>query len=182
MDIPTLVVLVVGGVAVIASYVFVFRRVSSGYLSPSNPYWLGYSAPTIKALVILQLLAVAGFFMFAVPWVFMESPQGGSLAHEAALPVILGLFMIAAALWAPFMQKAVNSPTAAGSTPWKAAGAAALFVCAAASVLLVAMAAEETNPRWYVLLGTVLFAATTVLGDGIAYPARMLTRDIRANA
>jgi len=179
LDTASLIILIVGGAAVLASYFWVFRSEGASYLSPANPYWLGYSNGTIQALVLLQVLAVVGFFLFVVPWVVISPPEGGLGARKGALPATLALFLAAATLWAPAMKEAVKTRSRAHSNTWKGVGAGALFVCAIASILFVAMAAEEDSPRWYVLLGTILFAGTTVLGDGVAYPARMLTRDIR---
>lgn len=179
IDTASLIILTVGGAAVLASYFWVFRSEGASYLSSSNPYWLGYSKGAIRALVVLQVLAVVGFLLFAVPWVFISSPEGGLGARRGALPATLALFLVAAALWAPAMREAIKTGSRTHSKTWKGVGAGALFLCAVASILFVAMAAEEANPRWYVLLGTILFAGTTVLGDGVAYPARMLTRDIR---
>ncbi len=180
LDKASLVVLCVGGLAVLLSYAWAFSDVKGGYACACNPYWLGYSSPLIQALVILQLLAVLGFFGFVVPWVFIEAPKGGLLSHAAALPVVLGAFLAAATLWGPAMRMAVRTDSASQSRTWKWVGAGALWVCAIASILFVAGAVEEDNPRWYLVLGAMCFALTTVLGDGVAYPARMLTRDIRA--
>jgi xanthine/uracil permease len=51
---------------------------------------------------------------------------------------------------------------------------AALLFVAVASILFVAAASEEQRPRWYVLLGTLLLAITTVLCDGVAWNSRFI--------
>ena len=161
---------VVGGAAVLATYVVVFRNYREGYTSSAHPFWLGYSKPTIQTLVALQLAAVVGFFLFAIPWLFIEQPQGGVLGSSAALTVTLGMFMLASAAWAPCMRQALTTRLLS----WKLASCMALWVAAACSIVLVAGAAEENKPRWYVLLGVILFAMTTVLADGVAYTARTI--------
>jgi hypothetical protein len=160
----------VGGAAVLATYVAVFSNYPHGYTSPAHPFWLGYAKPIIRTLIALQVAALIGFFLFAVPWLFIEQPQGGVLGTSAALTVTITLFMAASVAWAPCMRKALTTRT----LPWKLASCMALWVAAACSIVLVAGAAEETNPRWYVLLGVLLFATTTVLADGVAYTARTL--------
>lgn len=170
VDVLATVFTAVGGAFVLATYVSVFRNYGQGYMSPSHPFWLGYSKSTIQMLVILQLAAVAGFFLFTIPWLFVEQPQGGVLSHPAALAVTLGVFMVASSAWAPCMRQALLTRSLA----WKLAACVALWGAAACSIVLVAGAAEETKPRWYVLLGTLLFATTTVLADGVAYTARTI--------
>lgn len=173
VDIPATVTTVVGGAAVLSTYVLVFRKYSEGYMSPAHPFWLGYAKPTVRALVALQVAAVVGFFLFAVPWLFIGQPEGGLLGSSpAALSVTLGLFMVASALWAPCMRQALTTR----SLPWKLAACASLWVAAASTLVLVAGAAEEVEPRWYVLLGVILFGMTTVLADGVAYTARTIVK------
>lgn len=171
VDILATVFTAVGGALVLLTYVAVFRNYTQGYMSATHPFWLGYSAPTIRMLVLFQLAAVVGFFLFAIPWLFIEQPQGGVLSHPAALALTLGVFMLASAAWAPSMQRALLTRSLA----WKLTSCVVLWAAAASSIVLVAGAAEETRPRWYVMLGVILFAATTVLADGVAYTARTIT-------
>lgn len=170
VDVPASVVAILGGMAVLATYVIVFRNYSQGYISPAHPFWLGYSKPVIQTLVSLQAAAVVGFFLFAIPWLFIRQPQGGVLSRPAALAVTLAVFMAASAAWAPCMEQALQKRTLL----WKLAATISLWVAAACSIMFVAGAAEETEPRWYVMLGALLFAATTTLADGIAYSARTI--------
>lgn len=175
-----LAVTLAGGLLVLASYVYAFRGGTAGYLDAANPYWLGYSLHTIRALTVVQLVSAVGFFLFVVPWVLDRPPTTGLLGNctPAALPVALGLFMAASMVWAPAMRRA----HAAGDARARWAAILALWVAAAMAGLFVVGAATEEEPRAMVLVGTLLFALTIVGADGVAYTARMLTRGLPARA
>jgi hypothetical protein len=166
LNVPSLVVLLVMGAVLAASYALLAWRKGSatGYIG--SPLWLGMERSTVIMLVFLQALAAVGFLSAVLTWVFFAPPSGGVLSyHPAVLPVVLGVFLASSAAWAFLMS---------ADDPNKIAVSASLVVTAVASIVLVAGAAEETRPRWWVVGGTLLLALVTVLGDGVAWNARWL--------
>lgn len=172
-DTPALVIVVIGGLATFLSYALAFKDNTTGYLAANNPYWLGYTQTTITWLVALQLAAALGFLMFAITWLFLDKPKTGVLARPGAMAAAFAVFFVGAVAWAPCQRRVTLKGGGAG---WKAAASLALVASAVGSLLFVAGAAEDTDGPWYALVGTILLAATVVLGDGVAYNARMLTR------
>lgn len=169
VDTPATCVTVGGGLAVLLSYYIAFRGSKHGYMSPKNPFWLGHTAPAIRALVLVQLVSLVGFFLFVVPWLFVEQPQGGLLEGDGSLAAVMAVFMLASALWAPLMLGVVRF-----GGGWRLAAAAVLVVAAVCSVLFLAGSVTEREPRWYVVAGAAMFAATIVGADGTGYVSRLL--------
>lgn len=164
-QIASLVVVVVGGACVIASYAMLAQTSAGdrGYID--SPLWLDAGRDTVIALVALQALAAVGFLAAVGTWIFGKPPTGGLMARPAALPVTLAVFMVFSALWAFFL---------AWGAAFKGVVALTLIAVALASVALLAGAAEETKPRWWVVLGLLLLSTTTVLSDAVAWNSRFL--------
>jgi hypothetical protein len=169
-QISTLVVAVVGGVLVVGSYIYLTLSVGSGsYLD--SPLWNGIGRDAVIALVFMQALAAIGMIAAICTWVFGDPPRGGLMSRPAALPVTLAVFLVASALWAFLM---------ASKTPAKGAVVFVLVAAAAASIAMLAGSAEESNPRWWVLMGLFFLCATTVLGDAVVWNSRFLTTALPA--
>jgi hypothetical protein len=141
-------------------------------LFPAITSVLGLGLPQnfIYIAVGFQLLAAVGFIVMITSW-FKTPPEGGLLGrHEAVLPIIVVFILIASMLWAPLTVTRINT----GSIAAKVGAVVSLIATAIGSILLVAGACEETKPRWYVMIGAILFAIVTVLFDGVAYNCRFI--------
>jgi hypothetical protein len=170
MDVYTFFTTVVFGIGVLVSYALVFAKEPSSGGYAGSRMWLGYPRPVIYMLMVLQLLAVVGFVAMMLSWI-ITPPSGGLLGkHRAVLPAVVAVTLLASTVWAPATQRALTSDTTAS----KVAVVASLVVAAVGSILLVAGAAEEHVPRVETVLGSVAFAATTVLADAVAWNARFI--------
>jgi hypothetical protein len=165
VDTVSLAVLIVfGGVLVVSYTLLGFKHKGVGYVA--SPLWLGMGRSTVIMLVVLQVFAAIGFLLSVLTWVLVRSPNGGVLSYSpAVLPLVLALFLAASSSWA-FLLLFDN--------PNKIAVSASLIITALASVVLAAGAAEENEPRWWVVLGTLLLGLVTVLSDGVVWNARWI--------
>ena len=169
MNTPLLVSSCVLGLCVLLSYYVIFRRATnSGYFQ--HPFWLGLPKEFIIFASVLQCLAAIGFCVALTSWV-KKSPEGGLLSlHPALLPLIVSVLLVASIAWAPLTDVRMRT----GSRIAKIGASASLTVTAIGSILLVAGASEETNPRWSAMIGTLLFAIVTVICEGVIYNARFI--------
>lgn len=175
VDYASLLVTTVLGAAVLLSYYFVFRGETESYLG--SRFWLGMPRGTTATLTVFQVLAAVGFVVAIGTWVFGEGPRGGVLGRNSlALPLTLGVMLAASAAWAPLTKMGLEDR----SRTWAhALVVLSLVATAACSVVLVAGAAEENTVRPHVLAGLLVFASTTVLGDGVAWNARYIAASMK---
>lgn len=163
----TLAVAILGGLGVIGSYVYLAKTQKTSYIH--SPLWLNMGRQVVIPLTILQILAAMGLLAAIGTWIFGNAPDGGIMALPAALPITLGVFLAASIAWAVLIAQ--------GGPP-KAAVSFSLVMAAIASILLLAGAAEEAKPRWWIVLGLVIFCSVTVLADGVVWNARYIKRGI----
>lgn len=165
VDIPSVSILVVLGTVVLISYVLLaLRHKNTNYIS--SPLWYGLGRSTVIVLVVLQAFAVIGFLAAIITWVFFEPPKGGVLSYSPViLPVTLAVFLSSSAAWAFLMLS---------DKPNKAAVVASLVLTALSTIILIAGAAEENNPRWWIVLGTLLLGLVTILSDAVVWNARFI--------
>ena len=161
MDISLLVILIVGGLGVLLSYMYVFLK-----LCPANyithPFWFGIPPVIVRILCVFQIFAALGFLLSAVSWIH-EPPKEGVMGRPWALLSTLLVFFLGSILW-PFATHFKLSSLAVGS----------LVAVALSSIVLLAGSIEEQNPRWWIVLGWILFSIVTVLCDGILWNARYI--------
>jgi hypothetical protein len=163
-QVATMVVALVGGALVIASYAYLATSSpGGGYLD--TPLWNGIGRHTVIALVAMQVLAAVGAVAAIGTWI-ANPPKGGLMSRTGALPATLAVFLTASALWGFLM---------AMKTPSKAGVSVTLIVAAATSIAMLAGSAEESAPRWWVVLGLLLLCATTVLADAVVWQSRFMT-------
>lgn len=165
VDVPSISVMAAMGPVLLASYIMLAQKYpGTSYIDSS--LWLGMGRPLIIALVCLQLLAAVGFLAAICTWVFAKPPVGGLLSyHKAILPVLLGVFLASSSAWA-FLLLA-DKPSVAGVS-------ISLVVTAICTILLIAGAAEETVPRWWIVVGLMLLGLITVLGDAVVWNSRWI--------
>lgn len=165
MLVPEAVVLGVSAPILFWSYAQLAQETQGTYLR--NPHWLGFDKNTVAFVVLFQVLAAVGFLASVGTWVFAKPPQGGVLTyHRWVLPITLCVFMVGAIGWAQTLRRG-----------YKWGVSASLVATALATVVLIAGAAEETNPRWWVVAGLLALGFVTVLVDGVMWNARWLSRN-----
>lgn len=153
-------IVVIFGVLLLASYFWVFRN-AEGYLT--NKLWLGLPKNLVLGLVILQVLAVVGFFAAFGTWILQGPPKSGFLAKPGLLEVLTFVFLGTALLW-PWAVHWEN----------KALQVSSLSLTALVCLLLLGGSVTEEFPSWWVVLGLLFLCHTTVLSDGIVWSARRM--------
>ena len=172
MNILPFIITIIGVIIVLLSYYIVFKGSGKTYLT--SDYWLGQPSSIVKIFVIFQVLAVIGFLMFmASPsgWLFGKSPQGGILGNSTLFNIILILFFLSSASWAFLAREGMK-----GSKMYAILCSISLIITAICSIIFIAGSVEETKPRWFVVLGTILLGITTILGDGASWNARFIKK------
>jgi len=160
-----LAVLIVGGTGVVASYVYlmVTHHHQTSYVD--SPLWLGMPRSVVIPITILQVIAAIGFLAAVCTWLFDAPPKEGLMSRTGALATTLAVFFAASVGWAALMSRR-NPPVWAVSL--------CLIAAAASSIAMLAGAAEESKPRWWVTLGLLVFCLVTVLADGVLWNARFI--------
>lgn len=175
MNVIPFIITVIGGIIVLLSYYIVFKGTGKSYLK--SDYWLGQPSSIITIFFIFQILAVIGFLMFmASPsgWLFGKAPQGGILGDSNIFYVVLILFFLSSASWAFLAKGGIH-----GSKTSVILCSVSLVITAICSIIFIAGAVEEDNPRWFVVLGTILLGITTILGDGVCWNAVFLKKYLK---
>lgn len=172
MNVVPLIITILGGILVLFSYYVVGSKTKGGYLN--NELWMDFEKPVIYTMVAFQVLAVIGFFMFMIPWLFDKLPQGGILGNEIIFYIILAIFFISSSLWAVTAYNGIH-----GSKISSIICVISLIISGICAIIFLAGAIEETKQRWYVVLGTMLFAITIVLSDAISWNARFIQKTLK---
>ncbi len=160
-NVPLIVCTIFFAVPLVFSYIYAFKGAEGGYVGSS--WWLGMGAPTVRALIVFQVLAAVGFLGMFISW-SITPPQGGVLGkYWWSLPLCMSVFLVFSALWAcgVYMR---NRPLIVVS----------LIVAAVCGVLFVAGAFEETTPKPHVIVFTILLANCVVLCDGVGWNSRFI--------
>jgi len=162
-------VLVVGGLAVVASYVW-------GFLShPETRWdiWGGIPLSLRPVYTVSMLLAAAGFFPMTTFLLLRVDHGDGSMPHWTGYRVLLCAYLLAlagSAVWMPLTYAAIEAPSA---LLWLAIRITLLIVAiGAVGILAVLLRAPQKTPvRWYRLavLGCILFCWQTVVLDALVW-------------
>jgi uncharacterized membrane protein len=169
-SIGLLVVIVLGGLAVLASYVGGTRRGGG-----AAALWGGVPERIRPAYVASMLLSVIGYFGVLYYVFFKLAPGevviGGRPGFALFFPIFL-LILVPSALWLPLTRFYVEAP---GKSRWTAIRLA-LFVVGLASIALIwVLFALETDERgvayWFAAGGSCYFAFHTFVLDALVWAA-----------
>jgi len=165
-----LAVLVVGGLAVLSSYVY-------GYLAHPESRWdiWGGVPLSLRPLYTVSMFAAAlGFFPFTLFFLLEVKPTDVRLPGATGYGVIVALYalaLIASAAWMPLTFQMIEAPS---QPVWYAIRVVLGLVALAAIGLLVALLKlRERKPvSWYraAVVGCVLFCWQTVVLDAVLWP------------
>jgi len=161
LEFNKIIVLILLGISVLVSYYIVFVKLYKSKKSYINhEFWFGIDEKIVKILVFFQILAVIGFLISIIPLIF-NVPTHGILSNN--LFIILCVFFISAIIWpfATYYKKHILVVLS-------------LIFTAISSILLLAGSIEDKNPKWYIVLGTLLLSIVTVLGDGVLWNANYI--------
>lgn len=166
-----LVINVVGGIAVISSYIFGINAQSGG----ANVLWGGVPAGIRPVYTVSMVLSAVGYFAFLYFIFFKLTPDEVTIANRFGFwmfYVIFLLILIPSALWMPLTNLYVGNP----GLGLKFIVRSVLVVVGLASIGLVwALLTLQTRtpavPYWLAVAGSGYFAFHTMVLDGIIWSA-----------
>ena len=164
-----LIINIIGGIAVIGSYIFGIKAQSSG----ANALWGGVP-PNIRPVYgISMVLSALGYFAFLYFILFELSPDEvliGERFDFSVFYLIFILILLPSALWMPLTNVYIGNQ----STGIKIGVRAVLALVGLASIALVwAILSLEIKtpsvPYWLAVAGSSYFAFHTAILDGIIW-------------
>jgi hypothetical protein len=162
---------VVGGIAVLGSYVLAFAYAPA----VREGLWGGVPAWMRPLYTANMLCAAAGYFPFTARFVLGPPPEALAASFRApyrALHVAYALVLGPSALWLPLTAAMIAAPS---TLLWIAIRIDLALVALGASSLLVLAARDALATRargaWLALLGVIPFALQTVVLDALVWPA-----------
>ena len=166
-QIATTAVAALLGLGTLGSYVpLITDQVKGTY-----DYWLGFPQSNRTMFYVFQVFAAAGFLTFFADYLKSAPAEQGLLSHSPAIvPVVVGVLLAACLIWGIGIVQYMRAPSS--WLKWMVAGS--LVITGLCSILLLAGYAETKEPKWYVLLGLLLFSIVTVLADGVMWNARFI--------
>ena len=166
------------GGGVLFSYAIVLFNSFGGFELPTessrsyleSPYWLGLPRSSTTALLIFQVGAGIGYFMWFVS-IVITRPTRGLLADPRWLFGCNAIFLVASAVW-PF---AAYQLLQFSSTVWRAILACLpLWMAAIGMCLLVGGTFEDDRSSPVALIGILLTSTVVVMVDGVGWSATAL--------
>lgn len=166
---PLAILNVVGGLAVLGSYVLAFA------CSPAvrDGLWGGVPEALRPLYTVSMLLAAAGYFPFT--WLFVFGTPAYAAAaepdHDRAMLAIYALVLVPSALWLPMTAWLIEAP----STLLFWAVRLVLFSVAAGALAIAVRAAQHgwsrrTLASWLPFAGAVPFFFQTAVLDAVVWP------------
>jgi hypothetical protein len=166
-----LVINIVGGIAVIGSYIFGINAQSGG----ANVLWGGVPVGIRPVYTVSMVLSAIGYFAFLYFIFFKLTPDEVTIANRFGFwlfYVIFLLILIPSALWMPLTNLYVGNP----GMGLKFIVRTVLVIVGLASIALVwALLTLQTRtpavPYWLAVAGSGYFAFHTMILDGIIWSA-----------
>jgi len=166
-----LVINIIGGIAVIGSYIFGIRAQSGG----ANALWGGVPANIRPVYGISMVLSALGYFAFLYFILFDLVPDEVLIAGRFGFSLFYTIFLIIlipSALWMPLTNVYVGNP----SKGIRIGVRTILALVGLASIALVwAILSLETKtpsvPFWLAVIGSGYFTFHTAVLDGIIWSA-----------
>ncbi len=166
-----LIINVIGGAAVIGSYIFGL----SGQTGGANVLWGGVPANIRPVYTVSMILSALGYFAFLYFILFRLNPSEVSIAGVFGFSLFYAIFLvilIPSALWMPLTNLYVGNPST-GMWVWIRV---VLALVGLASIALVwALLSLETKGTgiayWAAVVGSAYFAFHTAILDAIVWAA-----------
>jgi len=170
-QIVLLVINIVGGAAVIGSYIFGLNTQSGG----ANVLWGGVPANIRPVYTVSMVLSALGYFAFLYYIFFRLTPSEVSIAGVSGFTlfyVIFLLILIPSAFWMPLTNLYVNNPSM-GIWIWVRT---VLTIVGLASIallwaLLTLQGKVPGTSHWLAIVGSGYFAFHTSILDAIVWAA-----------
>ena len=166
-----LIIIVVGGVAVLGSYIWGLKKHPGG----SNPLWGGVPAKHRSKYTISMLIAVVGYFLF-VSYIFLQLTPAevniGGIFGFSLFYVIFMFILFPSALWMPLTSNYVKNP---GKGIWKWIRGVLAVVGLTSLVLAWALYSIDTETfsmfQRLAVMGAAYFTFHTLVLDAIIWIA-----------
>jgi len=165
-----LIINVVGGIAVIGSYILGL----SGQAGGANALWGGIPAGIRPVYLISMILSALGYFAFLYYILFRLAPAGVNIAgiFGFSLFYVIFIFMlIPSAFWMPLTNMYVAAPSPG---LWIGIRTVLILVGLASLLLVWALLSLQTKvpgiAYWLAVAGSSYFAFHTVILDAIIWP------------
>jgi hypothetical protein len=165
-----LLINVIGGIAVIASYIIGFRSRSDAVTLS----WGGVPAGLRPFYTVGMLLAALGYFAFGI-YLLLQNPQQMTVFGRygfGLLSIIFVFILLPSAMWLPLTLQAVAR--ASSLLVWLVRLDLALVGAGSLALLIALLNTHSSSPNWLHLiavLGSLLFCLQTVVLDGIFWSA-----------
>ena len=166
-----LIINVIGGIAVIGSYILGLNAQSGG----ANVLWGGVPSGIRPIYGISMIISAIGYFAFLYFIFFKLTPDEVTIANRFGFwlfYVIFLLILIPSALWMPLTNLYVGNP---GTGLWFIIRTVLIIVGLASVALVWALLTLQTRtpavPYWLAVAGSVYFAFHTLILDGIIWAA-----------
>lgn len=166
-----LVINIIGGAAVIGSYVLGLNAQGGG----ANILWGGVPANIRPVYTVSMLLSALGYFAFLYYIFFKINPSEASIAGVFGFGLFYAIFLIIllpSALWMPLTNLYVASP---GTGLWVSIRVVLALVGLASIALLWALLSLQTREPgvayWLAVAGSAYFAFHTAVLDAIIWAA-----------
>jgi hypothetical protein len=166
-----LIINIIGGAAVIGSYIYGLRGQSGG----ANVLWGGVPAGLRPVYTISMVISALGYFAFLFYIFFRLDPTNTSIAGVSGFTLLYVIFLvmlIASAFWMPLTNLYVSNP---GSGIWISIRVVLALVGLASIALCLALLTSEGKvpgtAYWLAVAGAGYFAFHTTVLDAIIWAA-----------
>ncbi len=166
-----LIINIIGGIAVIGSYIFGLSGQSGG----ANVLWGGVPNSLRPVYTVSMLLSALGFFAFLYYIFFRLNPAQVSIAGASGFTMFYVMFLgilIASAFWMPLTNMYVSNP---GTGIWIGVRIVLAVVGLASIALFVALLTLQGKvpgtAYWLAVAGSGYFAFHTAILDAIVWAA-----------
>ena len=167
-----LVINILGGIAVLGSYIILLRRAGP---NAANAMWGGVSPAVRPVYVVSMLLSALGYIAFFYFTVFKLVPAEVKIAGGFGYSLFYAVFpliLIPSALWMPLTNAYVGNP---GTALWVGVRVVLAIVGLASIALLWALLALQTQSSgiayWLAVAGSGYFAFHTAVLDALVWSA-----------
>ena len=166
-----LIIIVLGGSAVLASYIYPIMT-QPQYVEPA---WGGVTPDIRRFYAPSMLLAALGFFLYTYFLLFRVDPEEARIAGRFGYWVFNALYLIiliGSALYLPLTFAFVAAPRA--SLWWAIRAALAVVGMASLGLIGSLLALRPRQPvwaYWLAVVGTVTFSFQTAMLDMLVWPA-----------
>ena len=162
-----LIINIVGGVAVILSYVYGLRGQAGG----ANVLWGGVPEGIRPLYFVSMIISAIGYFAFIYFLLFRINPSQISIEYSLFYAIFL-VILIASAFWMPLTNLYVNNP---GTGLWIGVRSVLALVGLGSIALVWALLISQADPRgiayWLAVSGAGYFAFHTAILDAVVWAA-----------